>query len=281
LGADVDNNLWSAMNMTELPFRSSGAYPRELIRPSADHAWIGGGNPGLGGDDGESDGLCPFQPFGADLSLGQLNQLAQMAMDGLSAAIFIMDARRRIVLANREGQKMLVPGSRLCLSNGMLSSPVAAEAAKMAQAVQKICTGLTGRVAMVLEETKNMPPLQLVLSRISGNSIGGGGSPWVLLLAGPSTPPPQDVSMLQMMFGLTPREAQTVADLAQGCSVEESATRRSVALSTARSQLNSALAKTRAGTQAKLMLMLRALPALAGTTDGGKTVAARASNACS
>lgn len=230
-------------------------------KPSPDFSDHGPGNVfKLRTGGGKEEG--PWLP--AHLGLLPWGRFAQMALDGLSTAIFVLDAERQIGLVNQAGRQMLAGKGRLCLSDGRLSARVPAEATRLARAVQQVCDGHSRYAAMLLDAGMQHPPLQIVISRAGAPAEIGPKPVWLLVLAGPASPSPPDVAIVQMMFGLTPREAQTVADLGQGCSLEESAQRRNVAVSTVRSQLTSALAKTQARTQARLMLMLRALPALSG-----------------
>lgn len=83
----------------------------------------------------------------------------------------------------------------------------------------------------------------------------------VLLFLATGAAPPQP-NELQQLFGLTRAESELVELLAQGASPQSGPLRRGVSVSTIKSQLASVYAKTGAGSQAQLLSLVLALPAM-------------------
>lgn len=105
---------------------------------------------------------------------------------------------------------------------------------------------------------------QIVLMPIpvSRSSVAG-PTDLVLLFCRETSTSYVDAAKLQRRFGFTAAEARLVAALAEGATVEEFAQKRRVSVSTARSQLKSAMGKADAHTQAQLVgTILRSLAAL-------------------
>jgi DNA-binding CsgD family transcriptional regulator len=81
--------------------------------------------------------------------------------------------------------------------------------------------------------------------------------------------PPRD--LFRSIYALTATEAALARDIAQGLTFKEWANERRVAISTARTHLATVFQKTGASTQAQLVQLMRALPAVIEGGDGTTT----------
>ena len=196
-------------------------------------------------------------------------QLADV-LDALRLGCLVVDARGRLLHANRQGEMILRSGWPLRLKNGRL---IAAhdDAGQVWQAVLARLEGDESPPVGSMTRLANPegPPTPLVavpLPTVELEGLGGiferrGAGLVVLEPWGEATGLPQ---VLREGLGLTAAEADLAAALTSGQSLADHAEERERSLSTVRTHLRSVFAKTGTSRQSELVRMLAALGVFAG-----------------
>lgn len=189
---------------------------------------------------------------------------AGAAMDMLRMAVCVVDAQCQIRYANPAAEELLGQGTMLKVKGGRLFSPDPQTSEMLRHAVAQ--ASRPPRQASVFSPQ----PLASAVSRLQVRAVPlaphlplahyGHGNLVLLFLATGAAPPNRHE--LQKLFGLTRAEADIVEMLVQGASADVCARRRGVSLTTVRTHVASILAKTGAGSQAQLMSLVLALPAV-------------------
>jgi len=209
--------------------------------------------------------LAPYRPSFqiADESPGKVTEVLQAVLDVFGNPVFVIGEDRAIRLRNAAAAQWLAQGDAFKIVGGRLSCAVEDQVGRLCEGVLLTCCGARANDAFLMRTRRDVHPIQVMLTRISSWPCAPDeDARSVFVIAGRATPQVPGRSFLQSMFGLTPREIESIESLADGLTVLSAARQRGVAVSTVRSQLSSVLAKTGTQTQAQLMLALHALPSL-------------------
>lgn len=189
---------------------------------------------------------------------------ATAAMDALRMAVCVVDDGCKLIYANPSAEEFLSGGAHLRLKAGHLVSPNPHVQATLRHAVALACR--PPRQASLFSPE----PMGTAVNRLQLRVLplaphlplahyGHGNLALVFVAAGAPAP---SLLELQQLFGLTRAESELVRMIVQGSPPEVCAQLRQVSLETIRTQLKSIYAKTGAGTQAQLVSLALALPAL-------------------
>lgn len=193
------------------------------------------------------------------------------AIDRIPTGLILLDARHRVVIANRVARDIVDLGDGFSLDDARPRAAHASDDAVLQQSIRRA----TQRVAR-----EQLPEgAVMAIARPSGRRA----FPLMVapLLNVPSESTLRDAvavlyisdleggtlhrsEVLREVYGLTEAETQLVELLCDGCSLEEIAARRGVTLNTARSQLKQVFAKTNTHRQSELVrLVLAAIAPIA------------------
>jgi DNA-binding CsgD family transcriptional regulator len=189
---------------------------------------------------------------------------AGAAMDMLRMAVCVVDAQCQVRYANPAAEELLGQGTMLKVKSGQLFSPHPQANEMLRHAVTQ--ASRPPRQASVFSPE----PTGSAVSRLQVRAVplaphlpmahyGHGNLVLLFLATGAPQPQPHE---LQKLFGLTRAEAGIVEMLVQGATPEVCARRRGVSVLTVRTHVASILAKTGVGSQAQLMSLVLALPAV-------------------
>lgn len=189
---------------------------------------------------------------------------ANAAMDMLRVPVCVVDGESRIVYANPAAEDMFAKADAIKVVNGRLLCR-RAEANDMLLRAVMLASRYPAQASAFSPEPHESPVKRLQIRAVplaQHIDITGYGSGRLVLLFFATGSGPLQIEELQQMFGFTRAEAELVSMLAQGISLEHCATRRGVSITTVRTQLASIYTKTGAGSQAQLLSIVLALPAL-------------------
>lgn len=189
---------------------------------------------------------------------------ANAAVDMLRMPVCVVDKDCRIIYANPAAEELLARGEAVKVTSGRLwctrpdADQLLCRAVSLASRQPRKASAFSPEpeASAVTRLQIRAVPLapQLPLAQYGHGNL-------VLLFLARGSPPPQPYE-LQQLFGLTQAEAELVRLLAQGAHPDLCAARRGVSIATVRTQLQSVYAKTGAGSQAQLLSIVLALPAL-------------------
>jgi len=197
-----------------------------------------------------------------DLKTAEADSLAD-SVDGISAAMFLVDASTRIVYANASGHAMLAQGSVLRAVGGkLLTKDASAE-----QALNEVCAMAERGDAAVgakgiaipltaIEGTRyvaHVLPLTSGARRRAGATYAAAAAVFVHKAA-LDTPSPQEV--IAKLYKLTPTELRVLLAIMQVGGVSEVAETLGIAESTVRTHLLRLFAKTGAKRQSDLIKLV-------------------------
>jgi DNA-binding CsgD family transcriptional regulator/PAS domain-containing protein len=197
------------------------------------------------------------------------------AMDQLTLATIVLDESGRVLHANRLAESILAERDGITRVNDALQLANHDDAKRfrelITRAVEAQRTSKAGLVeVMRVRRPSGQPDIGLVV-RPSSSGVGGPderltASVAVFLSAetddAPERAPPSTV--IQKLFGLTPKEAILALRLAGGDSLQEASETLGISTNTARAHLRSIFAKTGVDRQAKLVRVLLKSVAMLG-----------------
>jgi DNA-binding CsgD family transcriptional regulator len=210
------------------------------------------------------------------LQFSQLRLNVEGLGSGLEAfghAVFGLDSKGRVVLSNRQGEKIAGDGIRLvdgCLiathpeENGRLQA-LLFEAIKSGSR-----DGLSSGGSLLLGRKSGPSSLRVTVSPFQSHALDSYGQLAALVFVGdPEAVPLSRSAILRGLYGLTAAEARIADLLAGGNEVGEVAVRASITLETARFHVKRVLTKTGTRRQTELMRLMMSLP---GTVKYTKSV---------
>jgi DNA-binding CsgD family transcriptional regulator/PAS domain-containing protein len=190
--------------------------------------------------------------------------LMAAAMDAVDLAVFVLDRLSRVSAVSAGAEALLRADDRLRLRNGELRLAHPAASRELAERIGLACRGApqapTPSDPVVLPQADGRDPLVLDVARAPCDSHGFAFAPAALVIARrPRRPAGRAAVLAQRLFGLTPVEAEIVADLVCGMNIDAIAKRRRVGASTVRSHLRSTFAKAGVNKQIELVARVNAL----------------------
>lgn len=183
---------------------------------------------------------------------------AHDALDRLQFGIVILDAMRRVTLANRTALDFLArhPGLRLCRGEFAATSASNARRLELAIAAALAGQGSCAKLALTAPDEPDCTIWSVPLRE--PELLPGASCPGVLLVFGRGTVGTLDVSAIAARYGLSGAEARVAVALAQGETPAGIASRRGLKTSTVRTQLLSVLRKMGVHRQADVTRLLLA-----------------------
>jgi DNA-binding CsgD family transcriptional regulator len=162
---------------------------------------------------------------------------------------------------NKRAHEILASAGGLRIArNGLVGASPADTRVLRELVTAAVCEGAQGLLA--LERGVELRPLLLIampLKPVGAPDLEAGGSPFacgVLFVNDPDQTAVPTPESLQRAFGLTHREAQTAIAVSRGQGLKAAAESMGVALTTARSHLQQAFAKTGTSQQAELAALV-------------------------
>lgn len=215
------------------------------------------------------DALLPGleQALRAALQMAQHDQSrrrVQQLMDSLPLGVLVTDDQGVIREANRPALELLAGRSDVGVVEGRLQGPEGGCAGRLLQAIGEAASASGRTRALELDRAPKQAPCLLVvapLQRIAGAAavercalVLLGGVPWA----------DEDLGLhLGQLYGLSQRERELAMTLMRGGRIEDHASESGIGISTARSQLQTAFAKTGTSRQGELTHLLQSIPKLA------------------
>jgi DNA-binding CsgD family transcriptional regulator len=198
------------------------------------------------------------EPAVAEPSLGA----TRVALNMLSAAVFVLRSNSEIVESNEAGQQLLRVSRAFRRHQNRLVIRRAADAAAMAEAVSRVAA--KGEPEMIRFLTRQEEASALM--RIEPVP----GEPVVLVcITELRAPLLLDANWSRAAFGFSPQNAALAESLALGHSLAEFATAENLPIGTVRTRLKKLLAQTGLGSQASLAAMLLRASSI---MSGGETL---------
>ncbi len=202
------------------------------------------------------------------------NQHGSMAevLDRIPVGIIMVDAAGQPVLVNRMAEEMTRNHDGISAGPEGVRGANARESQRLRERLgEAIAQGISdspGRnTVMSLSRPSGKRPYTVVvaplLSHVDGRRTHDAVA--ALFVADPDATGISTTDFLQALYGLTPAEAELVALLAAGRSLEEAAAERGVTISTIRSQLKQVFLKTQTKRQGQLVRLV--LTGVAGIQD--------------
>ncbi|OJY71860.1 MAG: hypothetical protein BGP12_09750 [Rhodospirillales bacterium 70-18] len=184
---------------------------------------------------------------------------AMAGFERLQAAVFLVDGTSRIRFANRAAERLLGEADVLESRAGVLTALKKATDERLqaatggASATAGTSIGACGGV-VPLPRRSGRPLVALVIPLRTGIIASPKTSAVALvLIRDPDLPPAVDTGILRATLGLTPAEANTVAQIASGATLSEIAVANNIGIETVRSHVKRSMAKAEVARQADLV----------------------------
>jgi DNA-binding CsgD family transcriptional regulator/PAS domain-containing protein len=183
------------------------------------------------------------------------------ALDHLTLGVILVDRAGMPIWHNRRAREIMASADGLRIVRNELVGASPADTRVLRELITAaVCEGAQGLLA--LERGVESRPLLLIampLKPIGAPDLEAGGSQFacgVLFVNDPDQTTAPTPESLQRVFGLTHREAQTAIAVSRGQGLKAAAESMGVALTTARSHLQRAFAKTGTSQQAELAALV-------------------------
>ena len=180
------------------------------------------------------------------------------SLDYLTHGVVLVDSSGLPVWLNKRAQEMITESDDLRLCSAGLRGRRPVDTRSLRELIREaVSFGMQGIVAV--NRGDDLRPLLLIAAPLrppgtlenSNEAVGG-----VVFISDPDRTDSPSVEALRRAFNLTYREAQTAIAIADGHGLQAAADAMGVALTTARSQLQQAFAKTGVGHQAELAALV-------------------------
>ena len=198
-----------------------------------------------------------------DASTIERSRIAE-AFNALRCAVVLTDARGAILHANRSAEHMLRNGEHIKVASGSLRARASAAAAELRSAItiagqDEATIGKTG-LAIRLTEAE-MPPVFAHVLPLTGSHLRARLQPEAVAAVFIGAPPDEEdaADIAAAAFGLTPAETRVLAGLLAGATLAETAAKFDVAISTAKTHLDSIFSKTGVTRQVDLVRLATGL----------------------
>jgi DNA-binding CsgD family transcriptional regulator len=178
-------------------------------------------------------------------------------LDELAYGILLTSVTGSLLGANAAGKRQLEKRIPLRLNAGMVDTVDPCSAGLLNQALKQAEAG--GRALVILPVAKE-GALSIAVLPFRCSTTGGSGA--ALILSRPSVCDPLMISFFARSRGLTSSEEQVLALLARGRSAAQVAAELKVAISTARTHIQSVCAKAGCSGVRNLLVLLATLPPL-------------------
>lgn len=185
-------------------------------------------------------------------------------LNGLRWGVALLNAAGQILFVNREAERIIAMGDGLILSRSELRATHHENARALAQMIASVIRGFPRHTSrrggdLAISRPSGERPWLLTVVPIGSTRdiLFGMPEPRAAVhILDPSRRPSDPGMRLHTLFGLSPAEQHLALDLVRGVTLAESADRRTVALSTVKTQLLQLFAKTGTHRQSQLIALL-------------------------
>jgi DNA-binding CsgD family transcriptional regulator len=188
---------------------------------------------------------------------------ARASLDVVGFGVLIVDAREKILLANRSAQAILSAGSGLRSHRGRLACERTEDGAVLRDAIHTASQPWTARGGIVVDfcvhRRTNHRPLTVHVLPVSSNSAWRSFAPSSAVAILFVIDPLASVANLDTFasaYGLTVAERRVLREVAQGGGLVDAARKLAIAVPTARTHLQHIFEKTDVNTQAELIRLV-------------------------
>lgn len=186
----------------------------------------------------------------------QVDEL-QSALDALPLGIILVDDEAKVGCINDAARQMLPPGGPVSIDGGLIQASTGVWE-ELVSAIRNVTLN-GGHRLVTLPRSGPRPALQCLITRKSSlfpqlQTLNMLTRPQAILyLSDPEQALETREDLLQRMYGLTPAESAVAARVVQGLGPEEIAAEHGVGITTVRTQLRAAFAKTNTTRQSELV----------------------------
>ena len=182
-------------------------------------------------------------------------------LDQIAVGVVVVDADARVILTNQSAADMLSAQDGLLLSTqGICRAGKVAETEVLHQLVRQVASSVSGRACGSMENSiavsRRSAERPLSIAALPLTDIVPGEKTVALFVSDPDRFPLPSRGTIADLFGLTMAEAGIVSSLAQGARLEDAATAQGVTVSTARTYLKQAFAKTNTCRQSEIVKLV-------------------------
>jgi DNA-binding CsgD family transcriptional regulator len=196
---------------------------------------------------------------GNGATLTRKRALVDGVHDQLAAGVMVVDQEGTILSASTAARRLLRPENGLTAADGRLHAAAPDAAVALADALNGSGVARNGRVIPIPRSARR-PLIVLVAGPTpSAPRILDRRTEVSLVLLDPEAAPGTNETLLEGLYGLTPREAELALLMLKGLTLEEAARRLRVTTNTVRTLLKRVRAKTDSRSQADLLRCLHAV----------------------
>lgn len=174
-------------------------------------------------------------------------------LDGLATAVWLVDDEARVLHANAAAAALVRRDAPLRVARDRLTATAPAEASLLASAIRRAAagdfTGGTAQSAVPLGDAAAGVGLIATVLPLRGAAPAVAA---VVFVQDPAAAPATPLRAFGALHGLTPAEIRCLAEIALGRNMPEAAAALGIAVSTARTHLNSIFQKTGTSSQVEL-----------------------------
>jgi DNA-binding CsgD family transcriptional regulator len=191
---------------------------------------------------------------------------ALSALDRLERGVVFVSAAQHVLFANRTAEELFRTRDGLSLEHGELTASNASLTKALRTAISEAVAGVLNpsNTLLPLGRPSGLRALSVLVAPLprSQARIGLKGAAVVLFITDPERTLVIHVEAIQSLFHLTASEANLVAILVEGASLEDAAERLAIRRETARKRLNTIFQKTDTHRQSELvrLVLISALP---------------------
>ncbi len=183
------------------------------------------------------------------------------AFEGIEHAVLVVDTQSRVQRANRAAEALLRRGDGLATNAGVLRCARSGESIALRRLVGAAATNrLVGQGRLAVQRPNGRQPLSVLVSPL-GSAVperNGASASAIVIVTDPERPWPAGAAELSRRHSLTPAEARAVLALVDGGGLSTVADRLGVRLSTVRTLIQRAYAKTGTHRQSELVRLIMA-----------------------
>jgi DNA-binding CsgD family transcriptional regulator len=195
-------------------------------------------------------------------------RFAEMALDAISAATFMVDAGGRVLDMNKLAATLVQRADGLRVERGALTASTSAESIQLRSFIAGAAlaggkgthTSPPGGALNVSRQGRQRPLHVAVLPVPEGRRAVAEVPCALVFVSDPSASPKSRAAFMRMLYQLTPTESRLADLLLEGLEVRAIAHSLGITIETARFHLKRVLTKTGARRQSELMRLMLSLP---------------------